>query len=287
MSPIGRVFIVLNFAFAAGFVAVAGTHLQQQQNFKTLYEQEQSSKKAEVEKLTKQNDDLAKERNNFEQAKTANETEKGQLLVALAREKDDVKRLTQQNAEYEGVLKAQGQQIASMAAEIKSAFDQSASAFAKATADQATKDQAVRAKDAAETENRELKTTIANNEETIKGKDLMIAGLTKDKSELTLLVKVAEANGFKRTMAAPDLAGLVVNANERLCTIQITDNPGNIDINEQIQRGQWGFAIYDDNGYKGEAIATKYEASANAVLCNVKLVKGEFKQGDKASTRTP
>ena len=287
MSPIGRVFILLNLVLAGGFVAVSGTHLQQQHNYKTQLKQEQDARAAEVGEKNRQITELTSERNTFETAKTANERLKEQLEVRLAQQEDENKRLTQTLAQFEGDIKTLVAANSSTSAEVKSAFEQAKSAYALATADQKVKDEAVRAKDAAETENRELKNTIATNLETIQAKELAIADLTKERSELRLLVAVAEANGFKPSMAAPNLSGLVTTASGRLCTIQITDNPGNVDINEQIQRGKWGFAIYDGDVYKGEAIATKYEASANAVLCNIYLQKGEIKEGDRASTKTP
>ncbi|MBL9078081.1 MAG: hypothetical protein JNL08_11290 [Planctomycetes bacterium] len=80
---------------------------------------------------------------------------------------------------------------------------------------------------------------------------------------------------------------MVTNASGRLCTIQVTDNPGKVDIAEEIARNPFRIAIWDASGYKGEAVATHYEASANAILCNLELVKAEIKQGDKASTKTP
>jgi len=287
MSPIGRVFIILNLVLAGGFVAVSGTHLQQQHNYKTQLTQEQEARAKEVGEKNRQITDLTTERNNFENAKTAQERKAEQLDVQLRKSDDENKRLSQKNDQIEADIKSLNAAYASVSAEVKSAFDQSKMAFAQSTADQKLKDEAMRAKDTAEAENRELKNSIAQNLETIKTKELEIADLTKDRSELRLLVAVAEANGFKPSMAAPNLSGLVTTASGRLCTIQITDNPGNVDINEQIQRGKWGFAIYDATGYLGEAIATKYEASANAVLCNVFLVKGEIKEGDRASTKTP
>lgn len=287
MSPIGRVFIILNLVLAGGFVAVSGTHLQQQHNYKTQLQQEQEARTKEVGEKNRQIADLTTERNNFENAKTANERKAEQLEVRLTQAEDENKRLSQTLAQFEGDIKTLVAANSSTSAEVKSAFDQAKMAFAQSQADQKTKDEAVSAKNTAEAENRELKNTIAANLETIKTKELEIADLTKDRSELRLLVAVAEANGFKPSMAAPNLSGLVTTASGRLCTIQITDNPGNVDINEQIQRGKWGFAIYDGTTYKGEAIATKYEASANAVLCNIYLVKGEIKEGDRASTKTP
>lgn len=286
MSPIGRVFIVLNLVLAGGFLVVSGTHLQQEHNYKVQLQTEKTDRAEEARKLNEQISRLTADRNSFENSNTANQTAKQALENTNAQLLDENKVLTAKNAEFEGVLKAQGAQISSMAAEIKSAFSQSKSAFDTAVADQKTRDEAVRAKDAAEAENRDLKNTVAAKDELLKNKELEIAGLTKERAELQLLVKVAETNGFKPSMAAPALAGLVITSSDRLCTIQITDNPGNIDIAAQIERGRWGFAIYDASGYKGEAIATKYEPSANAVLCNVHhLVKGSIKEGDRANTK--
>lgn len=172
--------------------------------------------------------------------------------------------------------------------EMKAAFGQAKSAYEMAIADQKAKDEAVRAKDTAEGENRDLKTEIANLKSTIETRDGSIKSLETEKSQLGLLVKVAEANGFLRSMATPNLSGLVTTAAGNLVTIQITDNPGNVDIKAEIERGKWGFAIYDASGYKGEAFPERYEASANAVLCKVGLTKGgAIREGDKAATKTP
>ena len=119
-------------------------------------------------------------------------------------------------------------------------------------------------------------------------KDLSIAGLEKERNELNLLVSVASENGFVPGLAAPALSGTVAHvANQRLCTIKITDNPGNVDIADQLAKRKFGFAVYDASGYKGEAIATAYHAADNAVTCRLVPHKGEIKAGDKASTKTP
>lgn len=287
MSPIGRVFIVLNLVLAGGFVAFSGTHLQKQSNYKTMLE---AAEKAAAEKQKLQEETISRletERNQFENAKTANETQLGEARNALAKATDENTRLSQQLSQIEGQQKQLVADYGAIAAELKTAMSNAKAGFDQAIADQKTKDEAVRAKDDAQAENRKLKGDVAALEASVKERDGAIADLKKERSELNMLVKVAETNGFLRSMAAPNLAGLVTSAAGRLCTIQISENPGNVDIASEIEKGKWGFAIYDASGYKGEAIATKYEASANAVLCNVYLVKGEIKEGDRAATKTP
>jgi hypothetical protein len=287
MSPIGRVFIVLNLLLAGAFVYVSGTYLQKQHNYKEQFEKEQVAHKATIVDKDKSIAALTDERNVFENAKIGLENRLGEVTNKAAQAEDENKRLNEQLTKIEANV---GQLLATAQAantESKTAFQQASDAYKLAMASSHEKDQAVIAKDAAVAENRDLKTKIATLEETVGTRDKSIAALEAEKNSLGLLVKVAESYGFIRSMAAPNLAGTVTNANGRLCTIQITDNPGKINIKEAIELGKWGFAIYDASGYKGEAIAERYEESANAVLCRVFPVKGEVREGDKAATKTP
>jgi hypothetical protein len=287
MSPIGRVFIVLNLVLAGFVVGFGGTYLQKQHDFKSQLVAEQKARGEEVGKLQGDITRLEQERNTFENAKTARETELDAMRNKVALVEDENKRLHQQNASFEGDIKQLTSLAGAANTEMKAAFSQAEAAYKMATADQKVKDESVNAKNAAEAENRTLKTTIASLQETIGGKDLEIAGLNKDLSEKGLLLAVATQKGFLTGMAAPTLAGMVTNASGRLCTIQITDNQGDVDIGDVIAKMPFSFAIYDASGYKGEATATHYEPTAKAVLCNLTLVKGTIKEGDRASTKTP
>ncbi len=287
MSPIGRVFIVLNLALAAGFVVVSGTHLQKQHAKLERAMADNAALTTQVKDRDNAINQLTDDRAKFENAKTAAETKAGAMETANSQLQDENKRLSQQLSSIEADMKGVLQQAQAANTEMKAAFTQAKAAYDMAIADQKVKDEAVRVKDATLAENHNLNNKIAELTEAVATRDGTINGLETEKSQLTLLVKVAESYGFIRSMAAPNLAGTVTTSNGRLCTVQITDNPGNVDIKQAIEMGRWGFAIYDANGYKGEAIAEKYEASANAVLCKVFPVKGEIKEGDKAATKTP
>lgn len=287
MSPIGRVFIVINLALAGGFLVVSGTHLQTKHNYKSQLE---AKEKASAEALAAKDTQISKltdERNTFENAKISLEATSQQLHNAHAKVMDDNKQLQQQLASMEGDMKQLVASARSANDEMKAAFAQAKAAYDKAVADEKTRDDAVREKDTAVAENRDLKAKIASLEEGVTTRDTQIASLQGELSQSRLLVRVAETNGFLPSMAAPNLAGLVTNSNGRLCTIQITDNPGNVNIKEAIELGKWSFAIYDASGYKAEAIAERFEESSNAVLCKVMPVKGEVREGDKAATKTP
>jgi len=287
MSPIGRVFIVLNLVLAAGFAVLGGQLLQNQHNYKSLLTKEQTDRQADA--VTAQNtiSQLEQERTTFMVASTTSSTELTAAKLQIAREQDDNKRLTQTTSDQAAELKKAVALQEAANTDAKAAFAASQEAYKSSIAAIEAKDQAVRARDAASGENRDLKNTIASLNGTIGEKDQVIATLNRDNSENRLLIAAAEANGFIRSMAAPSLAGTVTNASGRLCTIAIGENPGNVDIQSVINRMPFAFAIFDDNGYKCDAIATKYEASAKAVLCTLRFTNGEtvIRTGDKASTK--
>lgn len=288
MSPIGRVFIVLNLLLAGAFVGFAGTHLQKQHFYKDRYDTEVKGRADDKTSFDAEKARLEAERTTLEIAKTAAETQLGATSVRLDASNDELKSLRQQYASMEGDLKQMRSHQEATSKQIEAAFNQAKEAYAMAIADQKTRDEAVRAKDASDAENRELKTAIANLEESVKTRDVNIAGLEKERAELQLLVSVAQQGGFMPSMAAPALAGTVSHVANKLCTITITDNPGEVDIADQIKKRSFSFAIFDEaSGYKGEAVATAYHPSENAVTCNLMLIKGDIKTGDKASTKTP
>ncbi|MCA8974233.1 MAG: hypothetical protein KDC98_05895, partial [Planctomycetes bacterium] len=278
MSPIGRVFIVFNLALAGGFVYFSGTHLQQQHNYKhelTTFKEESANKEKE---LNAQIEQLSNERTTLEVAKTARETELNSVKHSLDQAIDENKVLNQRLASVTSDVK----QLLSIAeagnTQSKAAMERADAAYQSSVAAGNAKDEAVRARDAADAENRELRTQIAALNSTIESKDLAIAALNTERSELKLLVSVATEGGFLPGLAAPNLSGTVSNvSNNRLCTIKITDNPGEVDIQDQLSRRKFSFAIYDASGYKGEATATAFHPGDNMVTCTITLPKGEIK----------
>ena len=287
MSPIGRVFIVFNLLLAGGFATVAGTYLQKQHNFKSKFEAEKTEKEAIVKQRDIDLEILRGERNTLETQKTTFQNQLAAANNQIATLQDEKKRLDTLTASQDASLKQLLSQAEAANSQSKAAFDQARDAYQASIKAGDEKNAAVTAKNAAEAENRALKNEIASLNDVIGQKNVALAALEKDNSEQKLLVQAATVNGFLPGMAAPNLSGTVTNASGRLCTISITANPGNVDIQDQIERRPFRFAISDASGYKAEAVATKYEKSANAVLCNILLTNGSatIKTGDSANTK--
>jgi hypothetical protein len=287
MSPIGRVFIVLNLILASGFVFTGGQLLQNQHKYKELLNEEKEARDADNKASKSEIAALEVERNKFDNSSNSFQQLAEQRKLALDRANDDNLRLGKLTSSQAADLKKSVTLQEAANTNAQSAFETAQKAYDSSIAAIGARDEAINAKNSAEGENRNLKNEIAGLNETVGKKDLRIAALDRDNQEQKLLVAAAQANGFINAMAAPDLAGTVTNASGRLCTIAIVGNPGNVDIQSVISRMPFRFAIYDDNGFKAEAVATKYEASAKAVLCKVMFTNGQatIRTGDKASTK--
>ncbi|MCY2956131.1 MAG: hypothetical protein WCR59_07720 [Planctomycetota bacterium] len=279
MSPIGRVFIVLNVILAGCFVGFSGTFLQRQHTYKTMLETEQKahseSKSSAITEKAKLEGELAA----LNIQKTTLETDLGNTKVESAGKGDEIKLLNARASSSEADLKKLASVAEATKTTMEGAFDQSKKAYEQSTSDQKTRDDAVNAKNTAEAENRSLKADIVALNEKGTNRDLQIAALSKDQSELKLLVDVAKAKGFLESMAVPQLMGTISIVSGRLVTVAITDNPTNAEVKPGIR-----FAIYDKDGYKGEAKVTSVDAERKAAFCTVEIAKGTVKVGDSAST---
>lgn len=277
MSPIGRVFIVLNLILAGTFVGFSGTHLQKQFHWKTeagrLSAELDSLRGTSAAEIARLSDDLSK----MTTSKSTLENELGMTRNERDQAKDEVKRLDTTNNSLAGDLKQLTSEVAGIKSNADAAFAQARDAYQASLAAAKDKDEAIRNKDAAVAENRDLKNQVAALNETVGQKDLQLADAGAEKGRLGLLVDVAKAKGFLESMAVPALAGTVSSVTGNLCTILV-------DASDEAVKPGFSFAIYDASGYKGEAKVTSVDAERRAAFCRLEIKQGEIKMGDKAST---
>lgn len=281
MSPIGRVFIVLNLALACTFVGFAGTYLQRQDDYNKLFTKEKEDRAADNKRNVAKIAELEQQASTSDVAKATLE----QRLTSLTNEKqrleDDNAAKDRRLAEQELAQKSMASSMSAMSTEIAAASRNAKEAFDKAVAAEGVKDTAVREKDDAAAKFKDATLKIASLEEAGASKDQQIAMLTKKNGELDLLVSVARVKGFLDSMAVPPLSGTIAHIAGRLVTIQVDNNPTNAEI-----KPGYAFAVYDGTTYKGEAIVTEADAEKNVAFARLDLVKGEIKVGDKANTKT-
>lgn len=277
MSPIGRVFIVLNLILAGTFVGFSGSYLQKQFNWKQeagrLSTDLTNLRNTTTSEIARLSDELSK----MTTSKSTLENELGLTKNERDLAKDEVKRLQGDNSSLEADVKRIGSELAGIKNNADAAFQKAAAAYESSLAALKDKDEAVREKDAAVAENRDLKNQNTALSETIAQKDLQLADASAEKGRLGLLVDVAKAKGFLESMAVPALAGTVSNVTGNLCTILV-------DASDAEIKPGYSFAIYDASGYKGEAKVTSVDSERRAAFCRLEIKQGDIKSGDKAST---
>ncbi len=278
MSPIGRVFIVLNLILAGTFVGFSGTYLQKQFNWKSAHEKLQTESKATIGQISSENERLRGEVSQMTTSKSTIEQELSQTKNERDMARDEVKRLEASHTQKDADLKKLASEIGGIKTQSDTAFNQSKEAYQASIAATKDKDDAVRVKDATLAENRDLKNQITALNETVQNKDLAIADLSQEKGRLTLLVDVAKQKGFMESLAVPDLKGTVANVSGKLCTIRVAS-----DASAEVKPG-FRFAIFSGSVYKGEARVTDVAEEGKAALCTLDVRTGTVMVGDSAAT---
>tara|TARA_R110002094_G_scaffold14667_16_gene25677 strand:+ start:332 stop:850 length:519 start_codon:yes stop_codon:yes gene_type:complete len=109
----------------------------------------------------------------------------------------------------------------------------------------------------------------------------------KEQRIVPIPIAEARAGSVWTGFSVPALEGTVTGVSGDDCTVVVVANPGNVDIQSIITRTPFRFAVYDENGFKAEAVATSYDAASNVVKCHLTFTKGDatIVVGDKAATK--
>ncbi len=279
MSPIGRIFIVVNLLLAGTFVGFAGTYLQQATNFKKLYDDEvvahEADNKAKDALYSDERDKANDESRKLASSEQNLSNEKSER-ASLQKENE---RLSAQFAAIQADLKSTTSSIATMSSSVESASNNAEVSRKAALQHLAEKDAAVRISETATSDLADANNKISHLEGDVQARNASIAQLNDTIKEQGIMLAVFKRRyGDTFALAQPDLKGTVqhVGANGKLLTVVITDNPGE----NKIEKG-YKFAIYAGSDYKGEATIT--EVDGNNAFCRFSG-KGKVAVGDGAKT---
>ena len=129
MSPIGRVFIVLNLILAGTFVGFSGTHLQKQFHWKKQAEKVQGELDSARKEMSSEIERLRSDLSTMTTAKSTGETLLSQTRNELDNAKDEVKRLETSNASMDADLKKLASEIGGIKSNADAAFTQARDAY--------------------------------------------------------------------------------------------------------------------------------------------------------------
>lgn len=284
MSPIGRIFLVLNLLLSAAFLGWASNALATTQDYKTQLDDANTAHAEAVAELEEQVSALQVDlgatedtQRQIREARDQIEAERNSLQTQLAEAKSDNDRLRGNVDQINQTLQGYLTQISDM----ESAKDQAVQAAQEA---QAERDAALDAQMAAENAQRDAQDEAAGLRNTIADLEMERKGLQDQVSSLdTQLAVLVEVTGVSASevMAQPDIDAAVL-------AVKSDPAPGlvmlNVGAEDNVKRG-YTFDIYSGNQYKGQVRVENVQDGMCSALI-LRTVDGQtMSQGDLASTR--
>lgn len=284
MSPIGRIFIVLNLLLAAVFLGWAGNNVATSHQYKTKYEAEVAAHATTESEFETQVSDL----------RVQLDTKSAEADTARS-ERDDASRdrdrLTQENSNLQRQLSeanATNDKNAAAISDIQATLDtintQKDEAVARAREAEIARDEALATAQEAGSRSEDLEARNAALQNDIKDLNGTIAGLNREVSSLdTQLATLVDVTGVSvADIAAQEL----INASVLQAVYDI--KPGlvalNVGSDSGVKRG-YTFEIYDGAQYKGQVRVENVRAD----MCTALILRTEqgqtIQSGDKAATR--
>ncbi|MCC6669958.1 MAG: hypothetical protein IT458_02775 [Planctomycetes bacterium] len=280
MSPIGRVFIVLNLVLAGTFVGFAGTFLQKHTNWQTQYNQlkENTDKeKVALNQLIQQKDT---ELGTAQREVTRLDSLQRQTQNSLDEARRTNEGLEKQVSDLTGDIKSLNSSYATVASKVEKASDDSAKAIQMALAAEEEKNKALNAKVDLEAKLAEANAKISGQEKSIADLNGSLATLQGEVRQRDILIQVAKTRMPSIfTDAQPDIAGRVENVDAlgNLVTIMLTDGQKDCQPGHRL-------ALYNDRAYLGEAVVTDVKGEFAFARITAKPANASVKQGDRAKT---
>jgi len=284
MSPIGRIFSVLNLVLAALFLSWASMALSSADSFRVTLEKDTKEFEARIAALETEKADALT-------AKASAESRASSLNDQLESEKNNTARLTGEIAEKDqdnDVMQADlGRVSNSLQSAIdsgKAASEAQVEAIERANAADTAKSEALVAKQAAETQVADLRAQIAALNSQLKAKNADYVALQSELSNReTELAVLIDATGVDAgsIIGMPLINGVVIEA---LYDVE----PGLVAINkgtaDKVQRG-FTFDIYNGADYKGRVRVENVRENTCTAIVTQPVDGKRIGQGDKAATR--
>lgn len=283
MSPIGRIFIVLNLALAGGFVYFSGVYLQRATDWKAKHETLKETTDSQVVQLQGQVASSQDDLRDKERQLTASETQNNSLETQVKEKNAEIEQLSRQLSTIQAEIQTQAANYSTISSSIDTATSEYQEAAKLAIQAGQARDEAVRSAEVARADLRDANDRIASQEAMIvehKGQIAQLGQTLKEKNVLLDLVR-ERYPGFLGT-AQPDLKGTIerVDADGKLVTILITQDESDAGV-----KPGYSFAIYDGALYKGEALVQ--DVDGKFAFCRVTRSTGSpIRKGDEAATIT-
>lgn len=282
MSPIGRVFIVLNLGLAFAFVGFAGTYLKHATNWKASHDdvvaKADAGEKQRLGEIAALQADINEARRNLTSTDSLQKSTQARLDEAT-RENE---RLANQLTSLEGTLKAAQSNLATMGDKVDAATGRADDAYKLALKASEERNGALSDKVAAEASLTSANSKIADLEMKVADQNTKVASLKETIGEKdVILAYVKDKLGGALPGAVPAMSGAVVvvgGANSNLVTVRLDSKAGEAKPGHSL-------AIHGDGTYKGEFVVDEVDGDNLFGRMTVKVQGASVRAGDKADSQ--
>lgn len=284
MSPIGRIFLVLNLILAAAFLGWAANALATSQEYKTKWEEEQTLRQRDVDmkaaeigelqvQLTQSGEDQRRFREERDQLQAAHDRLQTQLAEA-GREKDQ---LGADLTRIAATLNDYNETIAQITASKDRATEQANEALA-------AKNEAMDAQQAAEMAKRDAEETLTGAQTQIGDLETAIASAREQIDSLTAQLETLFRSNPSLSRgdyaALPQIEGMVLET-------RLETSPGlvmlNIGADKDVKVG-YTFEVYRGGQYKGTVRVQNVQARMSSAIIERMVNGATIARGDQVAT---
>jgi len=281
MSPIGRVFIVLNLGLAFAFVGFAGTYLKHATNWK---EQHDTAAAAKADAEKKSEAQVAQIQGDFESAKnnlTRSESNLKSTETRLEEAKTENERLTSQIASMEGSIKESQSSLKAIKDAVEASSAKADDAYKMAVKASDERNEALNARVKADDDLKLASSKIKDLEDKLAETNGLVTRLQSEVGEKeTLLAYVKAKNGGLLPDPTPSMSGSVVTVGKdgKNVTVKLERKAGDPKPGHNL-------AIYANNQYKGEFVIDVVEGDFLFGRLTTSVAGAAVAAGDRADSQ--
>jgi len=283
MSPIGRIFIVLNLVLAVAFLGWASSALANSQDFKAELE---AAKLAHAETEARLTDEVSTERQRAEKAendlnRTAGELSNKSATLAQLRDQHSATEdtLGELKANYDG-LEELMQGYDERNGELSTQKDELNANLMDAVG---TNNDLTNERDALQLAKNNLERDLKTANDDIAGLEKVAQGLRNDVQDRDTVIATAEAifgEKMSDLMNMPHISGAVLMVSSEMAPGLVSINRGSAD---SVQRG-FTFDIYSGGQYKGRVRVVDVQENQCFAVIEKTYEGRSIAQGDSAAT---
>lgn len=284
MSPIGKIFVVLNLIFSLVILGVLGGILSKSEEYKTKYDSKSAELDTEMENWNQERSDLVVQIEGHKNDKAAMQQRLDDLDVInknLTNDNDSLKVDNQQLRDDISKLQGDYQKFTASLNELHSHNQQ---LIAKNEELTAARTAAVDAQRAAQEDSARFEAQVRSLTSTVDQLKTQIADLEGISNELSAQIEAAVQSGFDiaSVRAAPQIDAVIQNVNHGLDLVVLS-----VGADDGVERGTT-FIVHADGSYKGKVVVEDVypdNCSARILRPEGLSMPGDISVMDKATTR--